>query len=335
MLGGCNSTFEIRKNAIDAYLNNCSVYEISKTYNVNRSTVYRWIEKYNQGKSFDNLKRKPVSGRPSKIHDSILDDILDTILQPASNFGFETDFWTCRRIGQILEEKFKLTLTRQTVWRKLRALGLTYQKPEKRFKEADEDKRQEWIEKALPEILETVDKYKAILYFEDESNISLTAVLGKTWAPKGKTPIQRVTGGRSGVAAMSAISKSGSLIFTLHEKRITSDEVIRFLDQMLKHHKRRHLVVVMDGARPHTSKKTKEYIEKQKRLHVFYLPPYSPDFNPDEKVWNYLKHFALKGHQAKTKQEIKELAEEKLIEMSKNQDLMCKIFFRSNVAKLL
>ncbi len=228
-----------------------------------------------------------------------------------------------------------IVLSRQTVWRKLRSLGLTYQKPEKRYMEADEERRQEWLDETLPEILKTVRKYKAILYFEDESNISLTAVLGKTWAPKGETPVQKVTGGRSGVAAMSAISKSGSLIFTLHEKRIASDEIINFLDQMLKHHKRRHLVVVMDGAKPHTSKKTKEFIVKQKRLHVYYLPSYSPDFNPDEKVWNYLKHHALKGHQAKTKEEIKNLAQVKLEAMSKNPALMSKIFFRSNIAKLL
>ena len=102
--------------------------------------------------------------------------------------------------------------------------GLTYQKPEKRFKEADEEKRQEWIRKVIPEILETVGKYKAILYFKDESNISLTAVLGKTWAPKGKTPIQRVTGGRSGVAARAANDQSRKLLR------------IRIIFQFLMHH---------------------------------------------------------------------------------------------------
>ena len=94
-----------------------------------------------------------------------------------------------------------------------------------------------------------------------------------------------MTGNRGGVAAMSAISETGSLIFCLHEKRIASDEIIEFLMQMLKHHKLRHLViVVMDIATPHTSKKTQAFIESQKRLHVFYLPSYSPDWNPDEKV---------------------------------------------------
>ena len=131
----------------------------------------------------------------------------------------------------------------------------------------------------------------------------------------GKTPIQQVTGKRGGVSAMSAISKNGNLIFTLLEKRIASDEIIHFLKQMLKHHPRRHLVVVMDQAPPHKSKKTQAFIDSQKRLHVFYLPSYSPSWNPDEYVWNHLKHQELKGHQAKTKNELKLLAERKLDKM--------------------
>ena len=91
----------------------------------------------------------------------------------------------------------------------------------------------------------------------------------------------------------------------------------------------------MDQAPPHTSKKTKAYIDSQKRLHVFYLPPYSPDWNPDEKVWNHLKHVELKGHQVKTKKEMKNLANQKLNKMSKNQKQMKGVFFRCFVAELL
>ena len=119
-----------------------------------------------------------------------------------------------------------------------------------------------------PKIRRTVRKHDALLYFQDEANVSLTAFLGKTWAPRGQTPRQKVTGSRGGVAAISAINGSGRLIFKLHEKRICSEEVIEFLGQMLKHHKKRHLVVVMDQAPPHTSKKTMSYIEEQRRLHL-------------------------------------------------------------------
>jgi transposase len=211
---------------------------------------------------------------------------------------------------------------------------LTYEKPEREYHEIDEDARKEWVRSEVPKIRKTIEKCRAILYFQDESNISLTAFLGKTWAPRGKTPRQRVTGKRGGVAAMSAISKRGDLLFRLYGKRIASNEVIEFLRQMLRHHKRRHLVVVMDQARPHTSKKTQALIDDQKRLHVFHLPPYSPDWNPDEKVWNHLKHEELKSHQARTKDELKALSRRKLKAMSKKPALMRGIFFRCCVADL-
>jgi transposase len=101
---------------------------------------------------------------------------------------------------------------------------------------------------------------------------------------------------------------------------------------MLQHHKRRHLVVVMDQAPPHTSRKTMTFIDQQRRLHVYYLPKYSPDWNPDEKVWNHLKHEELKSHQAKTKEELKSLAQDKLENMSLNPSLLRGIFFRCCVA---
>ena len=183
-----------------------------------------------------------------------------------------------------------------------------------------------------PKIRETVRECRALLYFQDEANVSLTAFLGKTWAPRGQTPRQKVTGKRGGVAAMSAINGRGRLIFQLHEKRITSEEVIGFLGEMLTHHRKRHLVVVMDQAPPHVSHKTMDYIASKPRLHVFHLPKYSPDWNPDEKVWNHLKHQELKGHQAKSKDELKVLTQTKLEGMAHNPRLLRGIFFRCCVA---
>jgi hypothetical protein len=108
-----------------------------------------------------------------------------------------------------------------------------------------------------------VRKSGGILYFQDEANVSLTAFLGKTWGLRGRTPRVSVTGNRAGVAAMSAISKRGRLLFRLYDTRIRSPEVISFLDQMLAHHKRRHVVVVMDQAPPHTSQQTKRFVQTE------------------------------------------------------------------------
>jgi transposase len=257
------------------------------------------------------------------------------VLKPASTFGYETDFWTASRFRQVLERRFRVKVSAQTVWRRLREAGLTYQKPERRYMQASEKDRREWIQTVLPKIRTTVKRYRAILYFEDEASISLTPILGKTWSPRGKTPIQQVTGKRGAVSAISAISKTGRLIFRLLEKRINSDDIIEFLSQILKHHKRRHVVVVMDRAPCHVSKKTEAFIASQPRLHVFYFPSYSPDWNPDEQVWNHLKNQEMKGHKARTKSEIKKVARRKLSKMQKDPGQLRGIFFRCCVADLL
>jgi transposase len=281
------------------------------------------------------LERKPVSGRPRKLARLDADALVDMVLSPASEFGYETDFWTTRRLIQVIGSEFGVVLSKRTVLRRLHDAGLSYQKPEREYFELSEEERAEWRRIELPRIRRAVRKYKAILYFQDEANISLTALLGKTWGLVGHTPKQRVTGKRGGVSVLSAITSRGQLIFRLHDKRIASDEVIDFLGQMLRHHPKRHLVVVMDQAPPHTSKKTLAYIEGQRRLHVFWLPTYSPDWNPDEKVWNHLKHQELKGHQAKTKAELKVLTEEKLTAMSANPHLLQGIFFRCCMADVM
>ena len=131
---------------------------------------------------------------------------------------------------------------------------------------------------------------------------------------------------------MSALSGQGRLLFRLFDKRICSGEVIDFLAQMLRFHKGRHLVVVMDQAKPHTSRATTNYINTQRRLHVFYLPKYSPDWNPDENVWNHLKHHELKSHQAKTKEQLKHLTMRKLQSMSKRPELLRGLYFRCCVS---
>ena len=325
------STIEIRIRAVQAVERGWAVGEAADAFGVARRTLHRWLDRYRENGEV-GLARKPGSGRPRKLDELEEGELRAIVLRPASAFGYETDLWTVARLHRVIQERYRVAVSRDTVWRRLREAGLTYQKPEREYYEVDEDARRKWRRYEVPKIRKCVEKYRAILYFQDESNVSLTAFLGKTWSPRGQTPKARVTGKRGGVAAMSAISKVGHLLFRLLEKRIASAEVIDFLGQMLKHHLRRHLVVVMDRARPHTSKKTTAYIESQPRLHTFYLPSYSPDWNPDEKVWNHLKHHELKSHQAKTKDELKRLTRRKLQSMAKRPELLRGLYFRCCVS---
>jgi transposase len=329
------STYELRVRAVQAVHDGLAVTTVAHAYQIDRTTLHRWLARSQQVGDTDGLARKTGSGRPRKLQEMSAEQWRAIILQPASAFGFETDFWTAKRVHQVITRKLAVSITPRTVVRRLQEAGLSYQKPTREYWEADPEARQEWLQTTLPKIRAALREYRAILYCEDEASISLTALLGKTWAVRGQTPTQKVTGKRGSVPVMSAINAQGRLLFRLYEKRITSVEVIEFLRQLLQAHPRRHLVVVMDQAPPHTSKQTGAFIASQKRLHVFHLPAYSPDWNPDEKVWNHLKHQELKGHQAKTKAEIKELAEEKLRTMSQNPELLRGIYFRCCVADLL
>jgi transposase len=329
------STFDIRLRAVRAVVEErLPVAVVSQAYGTDPSTVHRWVSRFRHNGE-GGLLRRPVSGRPRKVKRLDEDRLRSMVLAPASQYGYETDFWTTRRLIQVIQSQFGVLLSKQTMMRRLHEAGLTYQKPEREYFELSEEERQAWVRTEVPKIRAAVQTYRAILYFQDESHISLTALLGKTWAPCGQTPKQKVTGKRGGVSAMSAITSRGRLIFQLHDKRIASQEIIDFLAQMLKHHRQRHLVVVMDQAPPHTSQKTLTYIESQNRLHVFHLPKYSPDWNPDEKVWNHLKHQELKGHQARTKNELTDLTQRKLTVMSADRELLRGIFFRCCVAELL
>jgi len=332
MIHGGYSTLEMRLAAVQAVSSSgLAVGHVAKAYGTDRTTVFRWIKRYAEHGDI-GLHRQAGSGRPRKLREMDNQRFWDLVLQPATHYGYETDLWTVGRVHQVVQETLKVVISKDTIWRRLREAGLTYQQPERHYFQADDKEREQWIDQQLPRIRETVRKYRAILYFQDEANVSLTPCLGKTWAPRGKTPKSEVTGARGGIAALSAISRRGHLLFTLYEKRIASEEVIHFLAQMLRHHRHRHLVVLMDNAKPHTSKKTMAFIDSQPRLHVFNFPTYSPDWNPDEKVWNHLKHHELKSHKAKTKAELKELTNRKLNGMAKQPHLVRGLFFRCCVA---
>ena len=321
----------MRTRAVAARIRGHSVLEISRMFGVHRGTVHRWIDRYKQEQS---LARRPGSGRPGALSDADAKWLLRAIMKPASKYGFETDFWTSSRILQVALKGRGIRMSRSTICKMLRDADFSYKKPELRYYQASDAARHDWLTEVVPEIQRIVGEKRAILYFEDEATVRLSGVLARTWGPRGQRTIQRMTGNRASVPVMSALSPKGSLLFRIWDRRICSDQVVEFLEQLLKHHPRRHVVVVMDRARPHTSAKTAAFIKSQRRLHVFYLPAYSPDMNPDEQVWNYRKNELLKGHQAMNEAELRELSRRELLKMGKSTNLLKGLFKRCCVADL-
>ena len=155
------STCEIRGRAVEALVRGVSVTDVALAYRVDRTTLFRWRQRYElEGNS--GLERRGGSGRPRKLAELAEDVCYDIVMQPASAFGFETDLWTVRRVHQVLCTEYAAAISPDTVWRRLREAGLTYQKPERQYFQIDEKARQEWLQKEVPKIRRTVKKYRAI-----------------------------------------------------------------------------------------------------------------------------------------------------------------------------
>jgi len=120
-------SYDTRLCAVKAILKGIDVISVARTFDTHRSTLYRWLDKYNGAKSPKGLLRKIGSGRPRLFNQLKENDLLSMILTPAIKFGFETNFWTCRRIGQVIKERFHVSVSKWTVWKRLREAGLTYQ----------------------------------------------------------------------------------------------------------------------------------------------------------------------------------------------------------------
>lgn len=136
--------------------------------------------------------------------------------------------------------------------------------------------------------------------FLDECGFSSIPFVARTWAPVGKTPIVIHPFNWDHVSAISAITTTGKLYFRLHPgETIKGDKVVTFLRQFLKQVKGK-IILYWDGLPAHRSKKVKDFLAKHPRLQIKRLPPYSPDLNPDEGVWDYVKtrelpNLAVKG----------------------------------------
>ena len=302
----------LRMQAIKLWKNKKKVKDIVDVLGVKKSAVYMWVKNYKK-LGLKSLKRRKAKGAEPKLDKNKTKKLVVMLKKTADNYGFETPLWDCKKITRLIKEKFGKSIHYSNVWRLLQRLGLSPQKPQRQAKERNEKEVRKWIKDDWPKILAHAKRWQAMLYFQDESAVRLTAMLGTTWAKKGQTPVVRVTGKRGTICVTSAISPAGRMIFRLEKETVTNVQHIEFLKQVQKNHQNRKIIIIEDKARPHIAKEVAGFVETQKKkLAVYFLPSYSPELNPDEHVWAYLKGFKLKAHQAKTMKEFKPLVLSKM-----------------------
>jgi transposase len=315
-----------RFRAIELYGKGKSVQEIAFFFGIHRGSVSLWIKIWKEkGKSA--LKRRKALGPEPKLDKDDKIQIVSWLRRPAMDFGFETPLWDCKRIQMMIKRELGKSISISNLWGTLRRWNLTPQKPEKEALEKNAQAVEKWLTEEWPKIEKHRRRWQAMLYFQDESGVSLIPVLGRTWAQKGKTPKIKVTGNRGGLCVTSAISPAGRMVFRIENDTIHAEEHIDFLKQIIKHHPYRKIIIIEDNAKPHIAKEVKNFVKENKnKLAIYYLPTYSPDLNPDEKVWKYLKNVKLKAHQARNKKEFKPLVKSKMQSIQRKPHLI-KSFF--------
>jgi len=298
---------QYRFRALELKRKNWAITKIAEAFGVNRRAVTRWFTIYRkEGKHA--LRSKKAQGPPSKLQEKDIEAVLKKLKMPATEFGFETPLWTCKRLSFIIKKTTGKTLHNSNIWKMLQRLEITNQKPERRAMQQNPKEAKKWLREEWPKIQAHARRWQAMLYFQDESGISLTPNLGKTWAPRGKTPVVRVTGNKGSFCVTSAISPAGRLVFRLEKGMVNAAKHIEFLNQIREQHKNRKVIIVEDRAPVHTAAKVAQFVEEHKKsFAIYYLPSYSPELNPDENVWGYLKGNKLKTHQAQTTPELRKI----------------------------
>jgi len=130
----------------------------------------------------------------------------------------------------------------------------------------------------------------------DESGFYLLPAVQRTYAPIGQTPVLRHTLTNDHLSAISGITPDGSLYMQVQKQAFRSDDVVRFLEHLLRHIPGK-LLIIWDGASIHRSQRIKDFLAAgaAERIHLERLPAYAPELNPDEGIWNYLKRVELKN----------------------------------------
>ena len=220
----------------------------------------------------------------------------DFLSHGSQAYGFRGEVWTCARVAILIQREFGVLYHKAHVSRLLKELHWTPQKPIARATQRDEIKIAQWREAVWPELLKQARRERRIIVFIDEAGFYLLPGVVRTYAPCGQTPILRCFQTRDHLSVMSGVTPSGKLFTMTRKEALTSAESIAFLLHLSRCLGRR-LLIIWDGSPIHRSQEVKRFLAQggSQLVHLESLPPYAPDLNPDEGVWQHLKHVEMRN----------------------------------------
>lgn len=307
--------------------------EAARVFGVSRQSVNRFVQAFrDEGEA--GLVVRP-RGRPkgggkltprqeAVIKRLVIGKLPDQLMLPFF-------LWTRDAVGQLIEDRYGVRLSKWTVGRMLKRWGLTPQKPVKRAFEKNPVVVQQWLNEEYPRIRAEAQLLGAAIHWGDEMGVRSDHQTGTTYALKGQTPAVPGTGQRFGFNVISSITNRGDLAFMVFEGRFTADVYLQFLKRLVRQAKGMVFLIV-DRHPVHRSRKVKGWLEEHAdEIRQLFLPPYSPELNPDELLNHDVKANAVGRKRARTKDELKKNVRSHLRSRQARPEIIASLFKEKHV----
>jgi transposase len=312
----------------------CKITEIVVATGCSRQSIHvlwvKWIKSKSQNKESSILAVKTRGNKygEGRTLEKKQETEIKRIIKNKYPDQLEFDFalWTREAVVKLIFKMYKIKMPIRTVGEYLKRWGYTPQKPLKYAYERDPKKVKEWLETTYPAIKMRAKRQKADIYWGDETTVKANDVRGRGYAPKGKTPIVNRTEKKENVSMVSAITNKGKVCWKLHEGSINAIKFFDFVKRLVKSSKRK-VFLIIDNARTHHSKILTEWVEKNKgKIAVFYIPPYSPDLNPDEHINADVKYGVGSKQPKRTKEELRKTTQSHMLMLKRKPNRIIKYF---------
>ena len=241
--------------------------------------------------------------------------------------------WSRAAVMQLIEREYGIKLHVRSVGKYLARWGFTPQKPIRRAYEQSPAAVKEWLDTQYPQIAQRAKAEGAEVHWGDETALVNTDVRGRSFAPKGHTPVALAVGGtRHKLSMIATVTNQGKARWMIIDGAFNHERLIEFFESLVKDTGKK-IFLILDNLGVHHCKPVKAWLAQHKeQMEVFYLPSYSPELNPEERLNADLKQVIRSKVPVRTKARLQAAAVEHMTALA-NKPERVKTFFQDPFVK--